>query len=74
MELSSATAAKRGALASEATASAAPAAHRGYARRAEEVPIKQMWRLAAVRGKRLVLSGEASAGCSMGQGRLPCCK
>ena len=37
-----------------------PAAHRGYALRAAAVPVEQMYRLAAVRGKRLVLSGEVS--------------
>ncbi|GAB4813311.1 hypothetical protein N2152v2_000357 [Parachlorella kessleri] len=39
-----------------------PAAHRGYALRAAAVPVEQMYRLAAVRGKRLVLSGHSLGG------------
>lgn len=37
-----------------------PAAHRGYALRAAGVPLEQMYRLASVAGKRLVLSGKPS--------------
>lgn len=37
--------------------SAAPAAHSGYLRRAEGVPAEQLYRLARVRGRRLVLAG-----------------
>jgi hypothetical protein len=52
--------------------SVGPAAHRGYAQRAVGVPVEQMYRLAAVQGKRLVLSGELCAVKSSGTDSAAC--